>query len=231
MGSLFLDFLGEEFQIDPPEVLTFGRAADMVIDATNQHLHRVLGCFASQGEVWFVQNLGRYITLRIVDRNGPSRTQLAPGEQTPIGFEEFTVVFEAGNCSYELDGALAEPTPLELGRSVASDTVEFASFELNHEQLLLVSALAEPLLRGLPDWQGRLPSNKDVARRLDWTLAKFNRKLDYLCALFGRCGVAGLKGDVAGLASNRRERLVEHVITAGLITPHDLDLLDSSASN
>ncbi len=225
MGSLFLDFLGEEFQIDPPEVLTFGRAADMVIDATNQHLHRVLGCFASQGEVWFVQNLGRYITLRIVDRNGPSRTQLAPGEQTPIGFEEFTVVFEAGNCSYELDGALAEPTPLELGRSVASDTVEFASFELNHEQLLLVSALAEPLLRGLPDWQGRLPSNKDVARRLDWTLAKFNRKLDYLCRRMTEHGVDGLQGGRGANATSRRVHLVRHVVERSMVSVADLDRL------
>ena len=229
MGSLFLDFLGEEFQIDPPETLTFGRAADLVVDATNQHLHRVLGCFASQGDVWFVQNLGRYITLRIIDRNGPSRTELAPGEQTPSGFEEFTIVFDAGNSSYELDGALAEPTPLELGRSVASDTVEFATIALNDEQLLLVSALAEPLLRGRPDWQAKLPSNKDVARRLDWTLAKFNRKLDYLCRRLSEQGVVGLQGGSGTNATGRRVRLVRHVVDRSMVSVADLDRLPAES--
>ena len=56
-------------------------------------------------------------------------------------------------------------------------------------------------------------------------MTKFNRKLDNLCARFDRLGVPGLKGDVAGLASNRRERLVDHVITTGIIRPDDLQRL------
>jgi hypothetical protein len=225
MGTLFLEFLGEGFEVEPGETLTFGRSADLVVDASNQYLHRVLGCFASQGEVWFLQNLGRYIPLRIFDRDGPSRTELAPGDQAPIGFEEFTIVFEAGPSTYEIVGALAEPTPLELGRSVATDTVEFATLNLNHEQRLLVAALAEPLLRGHPDWQSELPGNKEVARRLGWSLAKFNRKLDYLCRRLAEQGVEGMQGGSGALATTRRARLVRHMVDRSLVTLDDLDLL------
>jgi hypothetical protein len=229
MGTLFLEFLGEGFEVEPGETLTFGRSADLVVDAENQYLHRVLGCFAAQGDVWFLQNLGRYITLRIIDRDGPSRTELAPGDQTPIGFEEFTIAFEAGPSTYEIVGALPEPTPLELGRSVATDTVEFATLNLNEEQLLLVAALAEPLLRGQPDWQSKLPGNKEVARRLGWTLAKFNRKLDYLCRRLAEQGVEGMQGGSGTLATTRRARLVRHMVDRGLVTVADLDRLPPRA--
>ncbi len=225
MGTLFLEYLGEEVQVEPGETLTFGRAADLVVDADNQYLHRVLGCFASQGDVWFLQNLGRYVTLSIVDREGPSRTELAPADQTPIGFEEFSVVFEAGPDRYEIVGALAEPTPLELGQSVASDTVEFATLNLNAEQLLMVAALSEPLLRGWPDWQSEIPGNKEVARRLGWSLAKFNRKLDYLCRRLSEQGVGGLQGGSGSLATGRRARLVRHMVDRGMVVAADLDRL------
>lgn len=103
MGSLFLDFLGEEIQVEPGETLTFGRAADLIVDADNQYLHRVLGCFAAQGDVWFLQNLGRFITLHVLDADGPSCTTVAPGEQLPIGFEAFRVEFSAGPTDYRID--------------------------------------------------------------------------------------------------------------------------------
>ena len=229
MGTLFLEYLGEELQVETGHTLTFGRAADLEIDAHNQYLHRVLGCFASQGEVWFLQNLGRYITLRIADRTGPSRTELGPGDQLPIGFEEFTITFDAGPVTYEIGGALAEPTPLELGESVASDTVEFGQVNLNDEQRLLVAALAEPLLRGTPNWASRLPGNKEVARRLGWTITKYNRKLDYLCRRLAEQGVEGLQGGSGTLASGRRQILVQHLAERGVVTAADLELLPPPA--
>lgn len=230
MGTLFLEFTGEEYQIEPGDTLTFGRAADLVVDAGNQYLHRVLGCFASQGDVWFLQNVGRFVTLRIVDRTGPSRTELAPGDQVPIGFDEFTVSFEAGRSAYEIGGALAESTPLELGESVPSDTVEFGMVSLNDDQRLLVVALAEPLLRGTPNWASRLPGNKEVALRLGWTVTKYNRKLDYLCRRLAELGVDGLQGGPGSLASGRRQLLVQHLTDRGLISADDLGRLPDSDS-
>lgn len=103
MGALSVGFEGEEIVHDPDRTLTFGRSGDLVIDAGNNHLHRVLGCFAAQGDVWFLQNLGRFITLHVLDADGPSCTTVAPGEQLPIGFEAFRVEFSAGPTDYRID--------------------------------------------------------------------------------------------------------------------------------
>jgi hypothetical protein len=225
VGALFLEFLGEGLVVEPSGTLTFGRAADLVVDESNPYLHRVLGCFAARDSVWFLQNMGRHIPLRILDVAGTSRIELGPGDQVPIGFEEFLVRFEAGRHRYEISGALAEPTPLELGEQVASDTVEFGVVRLNDEQRLLVLALAEPLLRGDHNWSARLPSNKEVAGRLGWKLSKYNRKLDYLCRRLAEMGVDGLQGEAGRLASARRVHLVEHLVKIGAVTVDELDLL------
>ncbi len=138
---------------------------------------------------------------------------------------EFVVAFDAGPASYEIGGALAEPTPLELGVSVASDTVEFATISLNAEQRMLVAALAEPLLRGRTDWQSEIPGNKEIARRLGWTVSKFNRKLDYLCRRLAEQGVDGMQGESGVLATSRRARLVRHMVDRRLVVVTDLDAL------
>ena len=64
-----------------------------------------------------------------------------------------------------------------------------------------------------------------AADRLGWTLTKYNRKLDNLCAKFEARGVRGLHGASDRLANNRRARLVEYAISAGLVTRADLAVL------
>ncbi len=66
-----------------------------------------------------------------------------------------------------------------------------------------------------------LPANRVVAETLGWSVTKLNRKLDYLCLRLDRAGVAGLVGDAGRLASDRRERLLNHAINARLVTPGD----------
>jgi hypothetical protein len=225
VGTLFLEFLGEAISVEPDASLSFGRSADLVVDADNQYLHRVLGCFVAQGDVWFLQNLGRHTPLRVVDRSGVSRVEIGPGDQHPLGFEEFVVLFQAGPTTYEIGGALPEPTPLELGEVLPTDTVEFGLVSLNAEQRLLVAALAEPLLRDTPNWASRMPGNKEVARRLGWTITKYNRKLDYLCRRLAELGVSGLQGGSGTLATGRRQVLVQHLVDRGLVTAADLEAL------
>lgn len=105
MASLVLEHDGESLRVEPGETLTFGRGGDLVVGAGNRHLHRVLGCFAAHGDVWFLQHLGRFTTVWVRDRGGPSRIEIRPGEQAPIPFEDFTLVFEAGEDTYELLGS------------------------------------------------------------------------------------------------------------------------------
>lgn len=220
--TLFLDLDGEERSVAEGTSITFGRDAELVVDADNRYLHRVLGCFVSYGEIWFLQNLGRFIPLRVDDAGSASFVQIEPGDQAPVGFEEFVVRFRAGTVDYRITGAMSEPTPLELGLVPASDTAEFGLASLNAEQRLLVLALGEGRLRGQPDWVVRMPANREVAARLGWTITKFNRKLDHLCRRLAESGVEGAFGDAGDLATNRRQVLVEHAVARRLVTAADL---------
>ena len=105
-----------------------------------------------------------------------------------------------------------------------TDTVALGDIVLTDEQRMLLLALAEPTLRD-PHVKQDLPANRAVARRLGWSITKFNRKLDNLCNRFAKLGVGGLRGSIDQLATDRRGRLVDHAIESGLITTGQLDRL------
>jgi len=65
------------------------------------------------------------------------------------------------------------------------------------------------------------------ARRLGWSLSKFNRKLDHLCLKLSKVGVDGLHGEDGLQATGRRRRLVDHALEVELVSVDDLALLDS----
>ena len=88
-------------------------------------------------------------------------------------------------------------------------------------------ALAEAQLRE-PSAVLDLPTNRQIAAGLGWTITKYNRKLDGLCVKFAAHGVSGLRGSTDALARDRRLRLVDHALHAGIVTPADLALLDAA---
>lgn len=234
-GSLRVEFVGEEIIVPPDAELTFGRSADLAID-DNPYLHRVLGRFSVIRGMWWLTNTGRNIALAVTDASGSSFSRIAPGSGLALTFPEASVRFEAGAARYEIeiflpvleDPALehnAEPDPEVFLDDGAGPTVTVSQVPLTPEQLELLVALAEPRLRE-PGSQAALPTNKAVSLRLDWSRSKFNRKLDALCAKLARAGVTGLHGSAGELARDRRLRLVEHAITAGMVDHEDLTVLD-----
>jgi len=130
---------------------------------------------------------------------------------------------------YELNLAMPDsPSFDDLDEPIdGPPTIRSTEVPLNDEQRLLLVTLAELRLRDRGAPSSAIPPNRVVSQRLGWSTTKFNRKLDNLCGKFHRLGVAGLKGDSGALASNRRERLVNHVLTTGLIARSDLELLDA----
>ena len=70
-----------------------------------------------------------------------------------------------------------------------------------------------------------LPTNRQIAARLGWTITKYNRKLDWLCQKYASAGVSGLRGSSDLLARDRRVRLVEHALDTGVVTAADLSRL------
>jgi hypothetical protein len=227
---LRVEYCGEVRAVETSDELTFGRAGDLRID-DNRHLHRVLGRLWARGEQWWLTNEGSSISIQIADADSRSNVVLAPGSEIALSFPNSIVRFRAGITDYEL--ALSVPDREDEEEDDEgedpwddefTDTIALGDIVLTDEQRLLLLALAEPTLRD-PHVKQDLPANRAVARRLGWSITKFNRKLDNLCNRFAKLGVGGLRGSIDQLATDRRRRLVDHAIDSGLITAAQLDRL------
>jgi hypothetical protein len=240
--DLVIEFVGDERVLTPGDELSFGRSADLVID-DNRYLHRVVGRFAWTNGMWWLSNVGSAIPLAMADADSPSFVRVAPGATVPIPFESATLGFEAGGRSYELrvevlselTGFGLDPAAVESDPDGAGDddgigaelTTTASSLPLTDEQRLLLVALAEPRLRDVPGSE-QLPTNRQIAHMFGWTITKYNRKLDGLCIKYAAAGVSGLRGSSDLLARDRRVRLTDHVVHAGIISAADLPLLDAA---
>ena len=239
-NQLAVEFLGDQRLMSPGEELTFGRAADLVIDE-NRYLHRILGRFSESNGWWWLANVGSSIPITLSDARSPSFTRLAPGATTVISFDSASVSFDAGGATYELlvdvvrgdaDDDVDEPADDDVAADEwsAEVTTTASSLPLSAEQRLLLVALAEAQLRD-PSAVLDLPTNRQIASSLHWTITKYNRKLDGLCVKFAAHGVGGLRGSTDALARDRRLRLVDHALHSGIVTPADLPLLEEARSS
>lgn len=236
-GRLYVDFCGEEHVVAPGESLSFGREADLVIDE-NPYMHRVVGRFVNGDGRWWLDNVCSATVLNLaernhVDGNTPVTSVIAPGSRMALSSAEFGCGFLAGSTRYELEGAL-EVAPSDLAHDgchlerdgTGRRTLEWGIVELNDDQRLLLVALAEQWLRDPLSHGHAVPARRASARRLGWSLSKYNRKLDHLCAKLARVGVDGLYGQEGLQALDRRRVLAEHVVRSALVNADDLRLLD-----
>jgi len=234
-SELRVEFCGEEYSASAEQSLTFGRSADIDIDE-NRFLHRVLGEFRLHHGLWWLHNVGSAIALSLVDAATTSSARIAPGSAMPIAFEASTLRFEAGGVSYELAldvvGSLGMESGTGTGESTApadeidddddgdaaERTTTTASLPLTEDQFALLVALARPVMDNVDD----MPTNRQLAQGLGWTVTRLNRKLDGLCAKYAKAGVSGLHGSTDRLAKDRRTRLAEHAIHNGIVSTDDL---------
>lgn len=227
--SLYVDFCGERYV--PPENgwLTIGREADVVVDE-NLYLHRRFLQVGRNDGLWWIVNVGDQLSATVADADGRVQAWLAPGARLPVVFARTVVRFTAGPTSYEIEVHMEDEVfsePIAAPESSGETTVGPMPF--TRDQLLLVVALAEPMLRQEHAGMSAVPSSSDAARRLGWTTTRFNRKLDNVCQKLSKIGVQGLHGGPGELASNRRARLVEYAIAVRLVTPEHLVMLDDEA--
>lgn len=204
---------------------TIGRDGDLVLDDDNRHLHRNFLVLDRYDQWWTLANVGTQLSAS-VSQGGRVEAHLQPGGVLVLVAPTSTVRFSAGPTSYEL--AVHVPvTRLSVPTfSPAADAdATVGRVALSPEQLMLVAVLAEPVLRGGHLAASSLPSNVAAARRLGWTITKFNRKLDAVCTKLADRGVRGLHGGPTRLATNRRARLVEYAVGAQLVTSSDVALL------
>ena len=221
---LLVEHCGDEQVVDPGDDLTFGRASDLVVD-TNPYLHRTLGRFRHDGRVWWLDNVGGAVTLTILSAGDLSSSTIGPGSSAPILRVESVVTFVAGPVAYELMVTRADAerrADLAGAVDVAGPlrTLEWGCIDLNPDQFELLEVLCAPR-RAMPaDQWAPIPTNRECAAELGWTLSKFNRKLDHLCDKLHRAGVRGMHGDLGLSATDRRRLLVDHVVRSELLERH-----------
>ena len=225
--ELIVEFEGDERILVPGDELTFGRAGDIVIDESNRFLHRTLGLIAFSSGSWWIVNIGSSIAMRMDDQHSSSYGIVAPGARATLSYDTTSLSFEAGRCSYALRCELLVDRPTFSLQRTGTDgdvdeeeTTTATSVPLNDDQRLLLVALCEPWLA--VDGNVELPTNRQLAHRLGWSITKFNRKLDWLCVKLAKGGVAGLVASEGELARDRRLRLAEYALHAGIVTADDL---------
>lgn len=221
-----IDFIGEEYQPDPDAPFMIGREGDLVLDEDNAFLHRSFLSVYFGADLWWLENVGSQLSATVADGTGTFQAWLAPGARLPLVFPSTVVWFTAGPTTYEFDIHVTnvpyEPLPIT---EAADGQLTLGPVTLTGEQKLLLVALCADLLSRRKVGAGAVPQSADVAKRLEWPVTKFNRKLDTICEKFTEAGVAGLRGGVAGAASSRKARLIEYAMAARIVTPDDLDLL------
>ena len=221
-----VDYCGEWYALAPGGELLVGREGDLQVD-DNPFLHRRFLRISDADGLWWVENVGSRISATVTEADGGVTSWLSPGARLPVVFPRTTVTFVAGPTAYEFELFLDDaPYRSAIGVPEGFGDTTVGSVTWTPSQLRLMIALAEPLLRRPGTGLSEIPSSAQAARRLGWTLTRFNRKLDNVCDKLDRIGVTGLRGGRAGLATNRRVRLVEYVIASHLITAEHLPLLE-----
>lgn len=230
--SIRVEFCGEWYRAEQDTPFLIGREGPLHID-DNPYLHRrFLQIFFSNG-LWWLENIGSRLSATVSDSRGTTQAYVQPGARLPLVYERTHILFTAGPTTYEIYVLNDEPVYASArlednALAHASATQTIGPVSLTPSQLLLILALAEPVLRGRGT-TASLPSSADAAARLGWPITRFNRKLDHVCERLTRYGVKGLHGGPSKLAVNRRARLVEHAVATRLVTPEDLYRLDDPA--
>lgn len=225
-----VSFCGEEYRVEPGQVFTVGRDADLCID-DNPFLHRKFLTISYESGMWWIENIGSRIAATVADGSGMMQAWVGPDARIPIAFEAVTIVFSAGPTTYEFDIEVNGVSFKRSGmREIGDGETTVGEVTFTPSQFLLILALAEPWLLRVGSGAVDLPKSAAAAQRLGWSITRFNRKLDNVADKLDKMGVSGLRGGNSSHATHRRVRLVEYAVSARLVTRDDLYLLDEEAA-
>jgi hypothetical protein len=225
IAELTVDFCGEIYPVQVGQPFLIGREGTLALD-DNPYLHRRFLQIDDRDGLWWLANVGTTLAATVGDEQGMMQAWLAPGAQLPLVVDRTVVWFTAGPTTYEFDILQTKSPYLQLSVELTpAGTVTIGAMSFTPDQKLLIVALCEAILRRGNRGAAAVPSSADAARRLGWTITKFNRKLDNVCQKLSQVGVRGLHGDADKLAVNRRARLVEYALAARLVEKDDLVLL------
>lgn len=142
-GSLLVEFLDQSFQ--PESALHFGRAADndIVLDESNNFLHRRAGVFECESGQWYLRNLGA--TLSISIETAGTATELRPGARTPVAKGRGFIRMEAGGWNYEMEYTHGEKSERPSSGPSAGSATEDLRNRFTDAELRYIAAYASAI--------------------------------------------------------------------------------------
>ncbi len=211
MAPLVVQFIEQTFR--PERELSFGRNAELSLDADNAYLHRHAGRFRLIGDIWWLENRGSRLRLKMLSSDG-SVIDLHAGASSPVLGQSGTVSLVAGPTRYEVGYWLESTTELssDTGRNIAvgTETVTYGT-TLTPRELDFVVVLAQGRLTGRG---GPLPSHAEIAETWGVSKKTVDNTLQRLRSKLRTSGVRYL---------DTSEMLVEYLVSQGLVTMHDLE--------
>lgn len=207
LGQLDVDFLG--LTTRAVGSFTFGRAAELVLDADNLYLHGEAGEFRPEAWGWVLCNVGSTLHFRLLHQTG-QRADLPPSTSTAVPAGHGRVRITAGPTTYEFDYFLQ---PVGDSAAVARPRTGtlFYGRDLTPAQADYALTLAEPRLRGSSD---RLPTKAEIANLWGVGAGTVDRTFQDLRDRLRNEGVRGIDSPAG---------LVEYLVVNDIITVRMLD--------
>lgn len=210
MSGILISFIEQVMR--PEQELSFGRNADLTLDSANAYLHRRAGRFNRIGDIWWIENLGSRLRLKIVSAEGSvidlraGASVVAPGSGGTVSLHAGPTRYEIG---YELEGAAhSHGNPHLTVEGI--ETVTYGA-SLTPRELDFVVVLAKGRLTGRG---GPLPSHTEIAGIWNVSAKTVDNTLQRLRAKLRATGVRQL---------DSTEALVEHLVSQGFVSLADLE--------
>lgn len=209
MTDLVVEYVESTYR--PRTQLTFGRSAELLLDADNEYLHRQAGRFRHAGGTWWLDNQGSRIRLKMVSDAG-SVIDLQAGASAPLAGVKGTISLEAGPTRYELNYHLDSHPVLDTVENVqVGEITATYGAALTSREVDFVLVLARNRLTGRG---GPLPSQSDVATAWGVSKKTVDNTLQRLRSKLRAAGVRRI---------DTSETLVEYLVSQGFITVKDLE--------
>lgn len=198
---------------------TFGRATSCTICLNPEDLgiSRVAGSVEADGGTWWVVNRSATRQLAVSDSLG-LRSVLPPGRRYAAE-GQVRVIVDGSRSSHELN--ISGPTwtvPVEIP-APGEPTAIGQNVLINQDDRLALTALFAGYLEDGKRYEPYPKTYQAAAARLRLPASTVRKRIEYLRSRLDKAGVPNMTGH------NALANLAEYVLTTGIITRNDLQLI------
>ncbi len=205
--SLTIEFCG--MRCLATDEFTFGRSADLVLDADNAYLHGEAGRLQRRGEDWFVRNTGSRLHLELLHQTG-LYVELPPSADARMPAGNGHVRVTAGGTTYEFGYHRRSEDPETVTEFDGGNTL-FYGRDLTPAQIDYAVTFARFRLQGL---RKPPPTQPEIARLWQVTPRAVNKTFEDIRRRLRDEGVRRI---------GTQEDLLEHLVLNRIVTIEHLE--------